>query len=318
MSKPKVSVCMIVYNHEKYIEEAIRGVLIQQTNFDIEFILANDASKDKTHEIICKLAIDTEKISFKYFNHKENLGMIPNFVFALKECTGKYIALCEGDDYWTDPLKLQKQVDYLDKNKDFIAHSHNTHFVDERYEIQSNRVFSSLSSRQISIYDLCPVRTFHTASLIFRNEALKNVDFPYMLNYIMSGDKYIYMLLFLKGKIFYDEKPMAFYRRNDGGVSASMKLHLFMDSDIKMYSKFLSIVPNEYKKALYESINYYKLNRFKFLANHRMSFRLVYYYLLLIPIIGKTKYLGKSTFIQLSKQLLKNFQDSFIKIKPFK
>ena len=119
MNKPLVSVCMITYNHEKYIAEAIQGVLMQKTDFEIEFIIANDASTDNTHTLITEFAIDKKNITINYINHSVNSGMMSNFVSALQQCSGKYIALCEGDDYWTDPLKLQKQVDFMEANPEY-------------------------------------------------------------------------------------------------------------------------------------------------------------------------------------------------------
>lgn len=114
------SICMITYNHEKFIGEAIVGVLMQKTNFEYELIIANDCSPDKTDEIVNEYINTHPKGNrIRYFSHKQNLGMIPNFVFAMQQCQGKYIALCEGDDYWIDPYKLQKQVDFLEANADY-------------------------------------------------------------------------------------------------------------------------------------------------------------------------------------------------------
>lgn len=115
-----VSVQMITYGHEAYIQQAIESVLIQETDFEFELIIADDCSLDKTHEIINEI-IKTNPKSYriKYFRHKENMGMQKNGIFALSKCMGKYIAICEGDDYWIDPLKLQNQVDFLEKNEDY-------------------------------------------------------------------------------------------------------------------------------------------------------------------------------------------------------
>ena len=110
---PTVSICMITYNHEAFIAEAIESVLMQETDFDIELIIANDASSDKTHEIIESLVQNhPRKPSVQYINRIENIGMIPNFMDVINKASGDFIALCEGDDYWTDPLKLQKQKDF--------------------------------------------------------------------------------------------------------------------------------------------------------------------------------------------------------------
>ncbi|MFN6373756.1 MAG: glycosyltransferase family 2 protein, partial [Chitinophagia bacterium] len=98
-----VSVLMITYNHEKYIEEAIRGILMQQVDFHVELLICNDASTDNTNKLIesCILS-NSSQLTITYNHHKQNIGMMANFIFGLKHCKGKYIALCEGDDYWTD------------------------------------------------------------------------------------------------------------------------------------------------------------------------------------------------------------------------
>src|SRR5690554_114420 len=97
-----ISVVMITYGHEKYIHKAIEGVLMQQGGFDVEFIIADDHSPDNTEDIVKNIKNTHPKAScIKYTKHPVNKGMTQNFSWALKEATGKYIALCEGDDYWT-------------------------------------------------------------------------------------------------------------------------------------------------------------------------------------------------------------------------
>lgn len=111
---------MITYGHEKFIEQAINGVLMQECDFEVELIIANDCSPDQTDSVIQNIIANHPKSSrIKYFKHDKNIGMMPNFISALQQCNGKYIALCEGDDYWTDSLKLQKQFDILENNPDY-------------------------------------------------------------------------------------------------------------------------------------------------------------------------------------------------------
>jgi glycosyltransferase involved in cell wall biosynthesis len=113
-----VSVIMITFGHEKYIKQAVEGVLMQLCDFEIELIVANDCSPDNTDSIVQKI-IETHPKStlINYTKHNLNKGMSSNFIWASEQTKGKYIALCEGDDYWTDPYKLQKQVDFLESNK---------------------------------------------------------------------------------------------------------------------------------------------------------------------------------------------------------
>ncbi|MCW3170513.1 glycosyltransferase [Chryseobacterium sp. 09-1422] len=118
MNKIKVSVVMITYAHEKFIEQAINGILLQKCNFNVEILIANDHSPDQTDDKIQGLLknIFPDNISINYILREKNWGMLPNFFDTLSKASGDYIALCEGDDYWIDSLKLQKQVDFLEKN----------------------------------------------------------------------------------------------------------------------------------------------------------------------------------------------------------
>lgn len=304
----KVSVCMITYNHENFIREAIDGVLMQECNFEVELILANDCSSDATHIIIEDILKNHPRASWiKYIKHKENRGMMPNFIWALKQCQGKYIALCEGDDYWTDPLKLQKQVDFLEGNKGYIAHSHNVFFRDERNNENISSLFSELSSRTLTIDDVCPVRSFHTASLTFKNSAINNFDFDFLTTKVLSGDKYIYLNLFLHGKMFYDEMPMAFYRRHEGGASTSNSLDKYLNADVKLYNYFGKKVEGALKNKMVEAANYYKVERFNYLLNKKISLKLVIYYFKLFTIINYSKHLNFDKFKRLSKNFMKKF-----------
>lgn len=303
---PIVSVCMITYNHEKYIEEAINGVLMQECDFEIELILANDCSTDKTDEVIQNILKTHPRASIiKYFKHEQNLGMMPNFIFALQQCEGKYIAMCEGDDYWIDSLKLQKQVGFLEDNIKYISHSHNVFFKDERNQESIPSLFSKLPTRDLLIDDVCPLRCFHTASLTFRKSAIINFNFEFLANKILSGDKYIYLNLFLQGSMFYEETPMAFYRRHEGGASTSEKLVQFLNSDVKLYNYFVNKVDIELKNKIKEAANYYKVERFNYLMNEKLSLKLIIYYFKLISILNASKHLRFNKFKRLSRNFIK-------------
>lgn len=111
-----VSVWMTTYNHEKYISEAIDGVLNQKTNFSYELIIGEDYSTDNTRQICLDYKNKYPGI-IKLILNNQNIGLITNYNTTLQKCKGKYVAYCDGDDYWSDPLKLQKQVDFLERNK---------------------------------------------------------------------------------------------------------------------------------------------------------------------------------------------------------
>jgi len=256
MSIPLVSVCMITYNHEEYIEEAIQGVLNQNLDFNIEFVIANDASSDKTHIIILKLAQNTERVSFKYYNHSKNLGMMPNFLFALKKCSGKYIALCEGDDYWTDPLKLKKQVNFMEKNPDYTICFHEVQIYDQ----VSNALNEENITRDVlpttTILDLARGNYIHTPSVLFQN----NIDIPDWFIDSPLGDWTLYMLVVKSGSIHKIDDIMAVYRQHGESIwSKKSKEHRIANTlnSFCLVDENLSL-PKETSAILKEKIKFYK------------------------------------------------------------
>ncbi len=214
---PKVSVVMITYAHEKFIEQAINGILMQDCDFEVELIIANDCSPDKTDAIVQNIiATHPRATCIKYTKHEINLGMMPNFVFALKQAKGSYIALCEGDDYWTDKTKLQKQVYFLENNKDFSISFHNVKIINEN-EPRSQFLSNLKSQKEVTtIMDLAIENFIYTTSCVFRNN-LKNT-IPAWFNNLPLGDYPLHMLNAQFGKIKYHQDVMAVYRIHNIGV----------------------------------------------------------------------------------------------------
>jgi len=121
--RPKVSVAMITYNHEKCIAQAIESVLMQETTFPIELVIGEDYSTDNTREIVKRYAALRPDV-IQPLLHERNVGMRGNGDAVLEACRGQYIACLEGDDYWTSPQKLQRQVDFLDQHPDYSICGH--------------------------------------------------------------------------------------------------------------------------------------------------------------------------------------------------
>src|SRR4030042_404695 len=120
----KVSACIIVYNHEKYIRDCLDGALAQKVNFDYEIVVSEDCSTDNTREILLEYQ-KKHPDKIKLFFNEKNLGLSGNWLKSWTRCDGDYMAICEGDDYWIDPDKLQKQVEFLEANPGFALSSHN-------------------------------------------------------------------------------------------------------------------------------------------------------------------------------------------------
>lgn len=219
-----VSVIMITYGHEKYIEEAINGVFIQQTDFPVELIIANDCSPDQTDEVVKSLVSRApENITVRYTKHQTNKGMNANFLWAASQATGKYIALCEGDDYWTDPLKLQKQVDFLENNSDYnicfsnaeIIHNNNT---------KNRKPFSKIENREYSQVEVYSKWIVATASIVFKEEIIRDQKFKdiYKNKDILFTDNLLLVWAGEKGKIRGMSDFFAVYRKQGDGATSAM------------------------------------------------------------------------------------------------
>lgn len=213
-----VSIVMITYNHTLYIKQAIESVLMQKTSFYFELIVSNDCSSDTTDEIISDVIKTNENgYKIKYFSHQKNLGMMPNFIFSLAQCKGKYIALCEGDDYWTDPLKLQKQVDFLEKNTDFSICFHNV-FIQNNEILKKDNLKKRIPS-VTTIYDLAKNNYIHTPSVVYRRGLIP--VFPDYFKESPIGDYLLHLLNAKYGKIKYIDEIMAVYRIHDSSYWSS-------------------------------------------------------------------------------------------------
>jgi len=119
MTQYTVSIFMLTYNQESFIAQTIESIVNQKTNFDYQLVIGEDCSTDTTREI-CEKYVELYSSKIKLLpSLKNNIGLIANYMRTIKECDGKYIAICDGDDYWIDEYKLQKQVDFLENNPDF-------------------------------------------------------------------------------------------------------------------------------------------------------------------------------------------------------
>lgn len=205
---------MITYNHELYIKDALLGVLAQTSNFEIELIVADDCSTDKTESVVREI-INTHPQSniIKYTRHAANKGMMPNFIWALEQCKGKYIAMCEGDDYWTDPYKLQKQVDFLEANPEYVMCFHPIKILEPDGSLVDDYI-SKVPDNYETIETLAERGNYiHTPSVVFRNIIEK---WPEELFVSPIGDFFIYMFLGQYGKYGMLKYEMAVYRHQTG------------------------------------------------------------------------------------------------------
>lgn len=225
METPFVSVCMITFNHKKYISEAIEGVLMQKTNFSFEMVIGEDCSTDGTREIVFDYAKKYPNI-IRVITSEKNVGMINNLNRTLAACTGKYIALCEGDDYWTDPLKLQKQVDFLEENPDYGLVHGDCHFYYQDKDTWEYNANANLTNKNDIIdkkdlfYRLIDANyKIRTATVLFRRKLFENLS-KNNIEFLM-GDTPLWLDLSQMTKFKYFDEVFAVYRILSNSASRS-------------------------------------------------------------------------------------------------
>lgn len=262
-----VSVIMITYNHEAFIGEAIEGVLMQEVDFEIELIIADDCSPDRTKNIVNQYIENHPKGNWiKYHRQEKNVGMQKNFLFALNNSYGKYVAICEGDDYWIDNQKLQKQVQYLENNPEYVIHFTNAFeiFDKSKNHLDSKRIINH-EKDSFDIQDFISTdNPICTLTVLFKNiKELKNINFSMILGY-PYGDWYLWIfLLYHSGlKVKYVNDVSANYRIHQGGVFSTKKPIDTIAKIIKIHELNMIHFPNISKQTIQNVI---KLLKYKFL-----------------------------------------------------
>src|ERR1700677_971906 len=219
---PKVSVAMIAYNHAKFIEQAVESVMMQKTSFPFELVLSEDCSTDSTREIVLGLQKKYPD-RIRLLLPDKSIAMVSNNIQTFLACTGEYVALLEGDDYWSSPDKLQKQVELLESHPEYSACAALTRVVaeddsSEEFYIPSKRT----SSRVFTTESLLRKNSIATASVMYRN-ILREINFAPLLHLKMT-DWPLHILVSLRGPVGYIPEEMAVYRQHAGGVWTSAGL----------------------------------------------------------------------------------------------
>ncbi len=242
----KVSVAMVTYNHEKFIAKALDSVLMQKTNFDYELVIGEDCSTDKTRDIL----IDYQKRypnKFRLLLHEKNLGMHENGARVLDACTGEYIAMLDGDDYWTSPEKLQKQVDFLDNHLECAICYHDALIVHEDGSREPMHYRSSQKAFS-TVEDLFLDNFIPTGAVMFRSGLFGRV--PDWVSTLKMGDWLIHILNALHGKIGYLDGTMAVYVVHPGGIWSSKNWQDHEPAMIRMFEALEKHLGHQYTWSL--------------------------------------------------------------------
>ncbi len=268
-AKPLVSVCNWVYNHKDYIKQSIDSILMQKTTFQVEIIIQDDASNDGTREIIEEYAIRYPHLFNNILFEENQYSQDKDITIGLfNKASGKYIALAHGDDYWTDPYKLQKQVDFLEENQEYVLCGGKVNILDSRN--QNNKL---QYDQQYFVYDKCQeiekshcihgfLLPFHTSTYVFRQSALNFNQLKRIQKNCISGDIIILNLLNSNGKIYYINNIFGVQHHNANGTTTheNHKGLNFLWNRVYMWRKIAKIAysKSEFlkKSALRLSLNF--------------------------------------------------------------
>ncbi len=308
---PLVSICVQTYQHVNYIKQCLDGILMQKTDFDFEILLGEDESTDGTREICIEYAKKYPDKTRLFLHRRENVLYIANrptgrfnVIYNLIHANGKYIAICEGDDYWTDPSKLQRQVDFLEENKDSVGCFHNSITVDENDKVTSKQYFKNTKKTSYTQHDALTYLAsgYSTSSLVFRKNALENK----IKEFAKIGSDFILDIIITEhGDLYYINETMSAYRIHSGGIwQGNNDAHNFR---VKLH-RYLFL----YKKESYKKIDegfiknkIFVLSKY-LLYNSRIrgeKLKFLYYYNKFAPIKNSSHY--NYVFGKLLKVLLK-------------
>ena len=236
-----VSICCITYNHESYIEDALNGFIHQKTNFKYEIVISNDCSTDKTQQVIDKFKEKYPDL-IRDISPRENLGSINNFYYALNSCKGKYIAFCEGDDYWIDENKLQIQVEFLEHNPDYgMCYTQAKKFFQDKQKFSKNRFGNYVDSFEDLLIN---GNRIPTLTVCARKELITQYAVeikPQEHNWLM-GDYPMWLYIASRSKVQFFDEVTAVYRvlQNSASHSTDIEKRISFSNNVYEIKKFFS------------------------------------------------------------------------------
>lgn len=236
----KISVLMITYNHEKYIERAIESILMQKGDFELEILIGNDKSPDNTETILKKYE-NIENI--KIFNREKNMGATKNLVDIFMKSSGDYISILEGDDYWVTEDKLSKQLKILEEKENAILCYTDSYTVNEKNEIIGKKFvkrdcienFNSLMANRGEI----PTGTVMFKNIFKNNKNIEELK-KLLISSEMIGDLSLFAALIKDGKFYRLKEITGAYRYITNSTSYSSKTNLY--KELELYKVFKGIL----------------------------------------------------------------------------
>jgi RimJ/RimL family protein N-acetyltransferase/glycosyltransferase involved in cell wall biosynthesis len=246
---PLVSVFSMVYNHEPFLKDFLEGLLCQKCDFDFEIVIGEDCSKDGSREILRDIK---NKFPGKFILllNKKNIGAVKNQNLVLSKCTGKYIALCEGDDYWTNLFKLQKQIDILDNVPEVQVVYHRVEAIGSKVRALKQR---QNETGYFSLIDSLQGKQGVTLSMVFRRSAIQKINLTKYFDGLSIGDWPLECLCMIQGKGYYIDKTMGCYRMEGLGVSQHLNRTTYLDVRQKVAERLLILDISDHNKRIIRS-----------------------------------------------------------------
>lgn len=245
---PLVSICCVSFNHSPFIAKAIEGFLMQETTFSFEIIIGEDCSTDNTTSITRDYAHKFPEL-IRLITSEKNVGGKQNEYRVFLAARGKYIAICEGDDYWTSPDKLQKQVEFLEKNENIAGCFHDVITVDSEGILISESHYIPLKKLYNQRDALLMRSSYASCSLVFKRDVLDKEQKWYWEN---PTDFALDLLITEKGLLAYiPDSNMAAYRIHQGGIWQGNSIEKNKEADIE---RELILLSNEKFRREYGEI----------------------------------------------------------------
>ena len=249
----KASVLITTYNQEAVIGQAVESVLAQATAFDYEIVIAEDCSTDRTRSVVCEYR-DRHPDRIRLLLRERNLGLVANFPRAFLDCRGQYVACLDGDDYWTSPHKLQRQVDFLDAHPDYSICFHNALMVWE--DGSQGPTVHSPPGRRPTYYlsELLRHAFIATASVaMVRNHLVR--EFPSWYETLAVPDWPFLVLHAMHGKIGYLDEDWSVYRQHPAGMYCRLAGEKRMEQNIGIVRTFRDVLNPEWRPLLNEVVH---------------------------------------------------------------
>lgn len=251
--KPSVAVITLCYNHEPFIRDCLEGIVRQRADFPIEAIVVDDASTDATRSIIAEYAAAYPQIIKPvYFDENQFSKGRSHFrdtvIPMLLEMRPKYVAVCEGDDYWTFEEKLKRQVAFLESHPDYSGCFHHYELKDETTDEPRQVMFNLRHSRRLSLFDLFIEPQIQTATMLMRTEVLTSDKELYALfGKTNFTDLAVFLAIYNAGKVYCFREWWSVYRIHRGGISYSIDAEMIKNRHIAVLQNLGRLYGGRYR-----------------------------------------------------------------------